>query len=241
MTDRVNLAKAKITELEWYGENSSQSRTKQDGKSFDVQFNPESLKVNFTNQKAGGEQPGGSPIQFVGTGTTKLALELFFDVTVPVEQGEKKVANDVRTLTADIAFFMKAQTPVEGQENAYVPPGIQFSWGSFLFEGVMDSMDETLEFFSDDGRPLRATVSIALSRQEITFTRPDPVDATGNSPTGTQPLQSSRAGDSVQKMAGRSGKQADWKQIAAANDIENPRQLAPGTLINLATPTGNRR
>ena len=241
MTDKVKLTKAKITELEWYGENHSQSRLKKDGKSFDIQFNPESLKVNFSNQKAGGDQPGGSPIQFVGTGTTKLALELFFDVTVPVKQGEKKVANDVRTLTADIAYFMKAQTAVERQENAYVPPGIQFSWGSFLFEGVMDSMDETLEYFSDEGRPLRATVSIALSRQEITFNRPDPVDATGNSSTGTQPLQSSRTGDSVQKMAGRNGKQSDWKQIAAANNIENPRQIPPGTLMNMSRPTGNRR
>ena len=241
MTEKVNLVKAKITELEWYGENHSQSRTKEGGKSFDVQFNPESLKVNFTNQKAGGEQPGGSPIQFVGTGATKLALELFFDVTVPVEQGGNKVANDVRTLTADIAYFMKAETAVEGQENAYVPPGIRFSWGSFLFEGVMDSMDETLEYFSDDGRPLRATVSIALSRQEITFIRPNPVDATGNSPIGTQPLQPSRAGDSLQKMAGRIGKQSDWKQIAAANNIENPRRLTPGTLVNLAGLPGSRR
>ena len=241
MSGQVKLVKAKITELEWYGENHSQSRPKKGGKSFDVQFNPESLKVNFANQKAGGEQPGGSPIQFVGAGTTKLAIELFFDVTVPVAQGKTMVANDVRTLTADVAYFMKAETAVQGQENAYVPPGIQFSWGSFLFEGVMDSMDETLEYFSDDGRPIRATVAISLSRQEITFTRPNPVDATGNSPTGTTPLQPALAGDSVQKMAGRSGKQNDWKQIAGANGIENPRRLAPGTLLNLAPRTANRR
>ena len=241
MTEEVKLTKAKITELEWYGDNYNQSRAKEGGKSFEVQFNPESLKVNFSNQKAGGDQPGGSPIQFVGTGTTKLALDLFFDVTTRVAQGENKVVNDVRTLTADIAYFMKPQTAVADQDNAYVPPGIQFLWGTFLFEGVMDSIDETLEYFSDDGRPLRATVSISLSRQEITFNRPEPVDATGNSAAGTKPLQFSRAGDSVQKMAGRSGQQNNYEQIAAENGIENTRQIAPGTPLNMATPSSNRR
>ncbi|MCB9434495.1 MAG: peptidoglycan-binding protein [Ardenticatenaceae bacterium] len=221
-----------MTELEWNGNSNIPSRPKDGGKAFDVQFNPESLKVNFANQKAGGDQPGGSPIQFVGSGTTKLALELFFDVTVPVSEG-KKVVNDVRTLTADIAYFMKANTAVEGQTNAIVPPGIRFHWGTFLFDGVMDSMDETLEYFSEKGYPLRATVSISLSRQEILYNRPEPVDPAGNSPAGTQTMQPARAGDSLPKMAGRSGKQNDWKKIAAANDIENPRQLPAGTLVNL--------
>ena len=46
---------------------------------------------------------------------------------------------------------------------------MRFQWGSFLFEGVMDSMDETLEFFSADGRPLRAKVSISITSQDIQF------------------------------------------------------------------------
>jgi hypothetical protein len=39
-------------------------------------------------------------------------------------------------------------------------------------------------------------------------------------------------------MAARQGKAADWKAIAQANNIENPRQLSPGTLVDMQ---GRRR
>ena len=35
-----------------------------------MQFNPETLTVTYTNQSAGGDQRGGSALQFVGKGTT---------------------------------------------------------------------------------------------------------------------------------------------------------------------------
>ena len=38
--------------------------------------------------------------------------------------------------------------------------GCRFEWGSFIFQGVVDSMDETLDYFSEEGVPLRATVSL---------------------------------------------------------------------------------
>jgi hypothetical protein len=34
-------------------------------------------------------------------------------------------------------------------------------------------------------------------------------------------------------MVANAGIKADWKAIAALNGIENPRNLAPGTLVNL--------
>jgi hypothetical protein len=46
-------------------------------------------------------------------------------------------------------------------------------------------------------------------------------------------MEPARQGDSVQSMAGRNGQPAGWQQIARANGIENPRNLAPGTLIDL--------
>ena len=50
-----------------------------------VQFNPETLKVSFANQiqtpSGAGDQSGTPARQFVGAGTTKLALQLWFDVT----------------------------------------------------------------------------------------------------------------------------------------------------------------
>ncbi len=195
-----------------------------------VQFNPQTLKVNYTNQKAGGDQPEGSAVQFVGRGTTKLAVDLLFDVTGPPDDDGEPV-NDVRKLTEKLFYFMKPK-PTDEQDK-FVPPGVRFLWGSFLFDGVMDSMNETLDFFSSDGRPLRATVSIALSQQELRFRFNEGAGAAA----GTQPQAEARAGDSVQQLAARQGRPGDWKAIAAANDIENPRNLTPGLRLSLTKPS----
>lgn len=236
MSQSVQLARARIVELDLSGSSDTPPQPKDGGKNFEVQFNPASLKVNFTNQKSGGEQPGGAPTQFIGQGTTKLTMELFFDVTGPVvnSQGNSRDLADVRTLTADIAHFLKGSTAVPDQENAFVPPGIRFNWGNFLFDGTLDSMDETLDFFSEDGRALRSTVAISISKQEISIYRPEEGGTGGGPPTGTQAMSPAQSGDSVQKMAGKKGKADQWKSIAAANDIENPRHIPAGTLINLA-------
>jgi hypothetical protein len=44
-------------------------------------------------------------------------------------------------------------------------------------------------------------------------------------------LTQAPAGASLQALAGASG--ADWRAVAQANGIENPRQLAAGQLIDI--------
>jgi hypothetical protein len=46
-----------------------------------------------------------------------------------------------------------------------------------------------------------------------------------------------RAGDTIQGAAARAGAR-DWKAVAVANGIENPRRVEPGALLNL-TGTGS--
>src|SRR5262249_9701960 len=142
----LQLKQAVLQEIWWTDKGALQEKgpNGQDGKEFTVQFNPQTLKVNFSNQKAGGEQPKGSSTQFVGKGVTKLTMELWFDISYAQAQGRVEEGDDidVRNLTQQVAYFMKPQ-PVKGKKNTYVPPGIRISWGTFLFDGVMDSMDET--------------------------------------------------------------------------------------------------
>lgn len=197
-----------------------------------VQFNPESLKVAFANQVAtpagAGDQKGTPARQFVGAGTTKLSLQLWFDVSAPMPTGEK-TETDVRKLTAKVAYFI---TPKQ-EGDKFVPPAVRFIWGSFQFDGIMESMEESLEFFSSDGRPLRASVTVNLTQQKITeFTfRPT---TPGDSPSpGTRPLTQATDGSNVQKEADKQGKGDKWQDIAAANNIENPRMLQPGQLLDM--------
>jgi len=208
-----------------------------------LQFNPETLKVSFANQiqtsTGTGEKSdkSGTPSrQFVGAGTTKLSLTVYFDATAPLAEGEAAV-DDVRKLTQRVAFFITPQP----QGKNFIPPAVRFVWGSFQFDGLMDSVEENLEFFSSDGKPLRASMNLALSQQRITqFTFRSGPGAPAAGPggglpsmPGTLPLTQAPAGATVQGLAAQAGLGDNWQAIASANGIENPRRLAPGQLINL--------
>ncbi len=212
-----------------------------------LQFNPESLKVSFANQiqtpPSKGDKSGTPARQFVGAGTTKLSFSVFFDANAPLPEGETPV-DDVRKLTQKIAYFITPQQ--EG--NTYIPPAVRFVWGSFQFDGIMDSVEETLDFFSSDGKPLRASMNLSLSQQKITefAFRATGANAPGAVPgipgggaPGTQPLTAATAGATIQGLAAQAGVGDDWQAIATANGIENPRLLAPGQLINLDLRAGS--
>lgn len=231
-----NLAKAELRQLDAKFENEVERSTW-----CKVQLNPDSLKVSFANQlvqpSGAGDQRGSPARQFVGAGTTKLALTLWFDVGSPLPQGEAPVT-DVRKLTKKVAYFITPK-PVPGQKDKFVPPAVRFIWGSFQFDGLMDSLEETLEYFSPQGVPLRASLGVSLSQQKIQFAFRD-IGGPGGAATGTgapqtpgtQPLAQAPAGSTVQGLADGAGKD-DWQSIAAANGIENPRLLAPGALLDL--------
>ncbi|WP_420125864.1 peptidoglycan-binding protein [Longimicrobium sp.] len=238
------LEKATLTEMWPGGPNNALTIKGQNGpeKIVKVQFNPQTLKLSFSNQNAGGNQSGGSPTQFAGQGTTKLSLELWFDVTLP-RAGGADPEGDVRNLTKEVAYFMSPQKLKDG--SGFAPPGVQFQWGTFLFKGTVDSMEETLDLFSEDGKPLRAGVTLSLSKQDLNFDfhKPDPAAAAaaaagtpgagGGPAAGTQPLSMAKSGDTVQGMAAAGGV-SDWKAVAIANGIENPRRMSPGALLNVS-------
>src|SRR4051794_39802475 len=100
MPQPVDVAKAQLTEL-WPGSDGTLLDQRKDGaavKQVTVQFNPQSLKTNYSNQNANTEKGGGS-VQFVGKGTTKLTMELWFDATRYDQPGASEAAGDVRNLT----------------------------------------------------------------------------------------------------------------------------------------------
>lgn len=244
MPETQRLEKAEIRQLDAKFENEINS-----DKSVKVQFNPESLKVSFANQivqpSGAGDQSGPAARQFVGAGTTKLSLQLWFDVTALAADGDNKdesgkAITDVRKLTQKVAYFITPQP--EGDK--FVPPAVRFIWGSFQFDGMMDSLDESLEWFSNEGVPLRASMSLNLSQQKITkFTFRDtrqPGAAGGAAAPGTRPLTQAPAGSTLQGLAASQGKGDNWQAIAQANGVENPRLLTPGQLIDLNPPSIRR-
>jgi hypothetical protein len=225
------LEKAQLIEL-----NQTFTQEKGGGEKVEVQFNPESLKVSFANQivqpQGGDQSAGNAGRQFVGAGTTKLALQLWFDVNAM----DKDPVDDVRKLTQKVIYFMTPQDS-EADPTKKAPPGVRFVWGSFKFDGMVDGIEESLEFFSPEGKPLRASVSLTLSQQKILVEFQDTAGVPSR--PGQAPLNAAKQGDSVQNMAAKSGK-LDWQAIAAANGIEDPLRMAPGQLVDLNAATRAR-
>src|SRR5436305_3129335 len=237
------LAKAELRELdaEMKNEINRDKWTK-------VQFNPDTLKVTYANQikepSGSGDQRGPQAQQFVGAGTTKLAVQLYFDVTQDLGQGLPDVI-DVRKLTQRVAYFITPLGDPPNNPKKFKPPILRFAWGTFQFDGIVEGMEGTLELFAFEGRRLRASVTMTVSQQKITtFTFNDAAEPPGvrrgNPPApGTQPQTAAPQGSSVQSLASSQpggtsgGGGGDWQSIAAANGIENPRILQPGQLIDL--------
>jgi len=230
------LVKAQLIELDAKGKEAQQK--------VEVQFNPETLKVSFTNQvqapKDGGDKSNASAQQFVGKGSTKLTVQLWFDVTgVLGEAAKTQAAGDVRKLTKEVVYFITPQQQKGGKEKKFIPPRLRFLWGSFQFDGIVEGMEESLEFFSPEGRPLRASVSLSLIQQEIQFQFGQAAAAAalagsgGGPAAGTAPLTPAPAGATMPGLADQRGQGDQWQRTAAANGIENPRQLPVGKLINL--------
>jgi hypothetical protein len=241
-------------------ETNAKGVIKPGGQEVEVQFNPETLRITYASQirppvnssrntgnltTGQADTLGSPPVQQTGPGSTRLSVQLWFDVTSVLPEG-KETTKDVRVLTNEVAYFMKAT-----DSTPPAPRGVQLQWGSLIFTGLMDSLDENLELFSTEGVPLRASVNIGISEGNVGFAKAGGgaggglsaglnlsagigIGVSASLGAGTQPLAQAEAGVSLQAMASASfGGDADWQSIATANGIENPRLLEPGQLINM--------
>ena len=72
--------------------------------------------------------------------------------------------DDVRRLTEKVAYFA---TPRPARGGALARPAVRLVWGTFQFDGYVETLEEVLESFSADGRPLRASLALSLARPQI--------------------------------------------------------------------------
>lgn len=212
----------------------------------DVQFNPTSLKVSLSNTIKENARNGNSrSAQFVDKSSSNLTVELIFDTTYIEQPGgtqgggqpatsastssnsrnNMQQGSDVRLYTKKIAdTFIK---PVAEGDKLKAPKRCLFQWGAFEFLGMVQSFDETLDFFSPEGRPLRATISLKLSEDRYQFRTREVNQAERNTPSLSSTGASGQGGAADQNASpvpGGSGNQAgNWRDTAMFNGIESPR------------------
>lgn len=223
----------------------------------DVQFNPSSLKVSLSNTLKENARNGNSrSAQFVDKSSSNLTIELIFDTTyieapggagqgggqtasnAGSNSGSKKAieqGSDVRLETKKIAdTFIK---PVAEGDKLKAPKRCLFQWGAFEFLGLVQSFDETLDFFSPEGRPLRATVSLKLSEDRYQFRNRAVEQAARTTPSLSSTGASAQGGpdQNAAPVPGTSGEGAgNWRDTSLFNGIESPRMPS---LSVLAVPS----
>jgi hypothetical protein len=122
-----------------------------------VHFNPASLQHTVSNTLKE-EGQGAKKKQYVSQTTAKLTMDVVFDTT---DTGE-----DVRITTNKMAQLLQ---PVPEGQSKKVPPVVKFSWGAYSFTGMVEQYKETIDFFAAGGLPLRSSINLTLSSQDVTF------------------------------------------------------------------------
>lgn len=209
-----------------------------------VQFNPESLKVTLSNSLKADTQGGanGPAAQYIEKSESSLSVELLFDTSAAATHhaalihncassggdtqapagdpnGASSQAMDVRSQTKCIADrFMKSPDDAESTGRPSAPARCRFQWGSFVFVGMLSSYNETLEYFSPEGIPLRAKLSLSLKEDRYQFEQLDIAAAQRE-----QPTLSPAADNLPQTLANQRKDPKSWRDAALFNGIENPR------------------
>ncbi|MCP4181740.1 MAG: hypothetical protein GY761_00230 [Hyphomicrobiales bacterium] len=191
-----------------------------------VHFNPETLDITFSNTLQRGSD--NQPAQVVNETTAKLNMELIFDTSLD--------GTDVRVETHKIARMM-APTQDSNDDEVKVPSIVVFEWGTIRFEGYIDSYKERIEFFSSEGVPLRAIVTLSITQQQRSFTPGTGQNKRQNNDltlNGNAPVQRLSANMTI--TAQNLGDPGAAKNLAAQNRIENLRHPEVNEIMVVNTP-----
>lgn len=184
------------------------------GQMIEVMFNPTEYTVDKGNQFQSTAILGlSTPLtQFVSGNAETLSMDLFLDT---YEKGE-----DVRT------YVEKMMTLVAIDKELHAPPVCQFVWGKFQFKATVEKITRKFTMFLGDGTPVRATLNVAF--KEYKTISEQLADPFRHSSDRTK-VRILNEGDSLWLLASREyGDPGEWRRIAAANDIDQPRTVEPG-------------
>jgi nucleoid-associated protein YgaU len=125
---------------------------------------------------------------------------------------------DVREYTEPIYKLLAVD------EHEHMPPEATFEWGKMKFVGFIVAINEKFTMFSSKGVPLRSTLEITMkSSKKDNMIR--------NSPDRTK-HRTVKSGDRLYSFAYAEYRNCgEWRKIAEANGIDNPRRLKTGESI----------
>lgn len=221
---QAQLVKATITVLEG----------SEKGKVVAALFNPSEYSFDRSNSYKATPVPGlGAPLlQFVNGEADHLNIELLLDDFTDPQgpRNGKPVDAPVATRLKQLGHLL------EIDRDLHAPPPVRFNWGPLEFVAVIEKIGRKVTKFRPDGTPARATVSVSFKeyrtlRQQLEDPRRESADKTKRRVVV--------GGDALWMIAAREyDDPREWVRIAEANDLDDPRDIAPGDWLEVP-PIGN--
>jgi hypothetical protein len=219
-----------------------------------VQINPETYSVSYGANYASLNAPGllMPLLQFVRGETRVLTVELLLDsfdnrsdansglasggataAVTGAAAGAAGVTAPPRTVWDRLQAIRKF---VVIDSDLHAPPVCRFKWGDVSFDGVMATLTERYTLFGDNGKILRARLSITIKSYRSVEDQIQ--DMSTHSPDRTR-VRTIREGETLAQLAEEAyGDPRLWRAIAEANGIDHPRFIAPGTALRIPALQG---
>ena len=185
---------------------------------------PEAKGKNAPNLRFQAGQPG--------TLSLSLTLDTTSDGSPVTEHTDKLLA--LMKVDANL-------TDADTGNNSSRPPWVEFHWGSTVsFRAVLERAQIRFTYFSSTGQPLRAKAELAL--KQFADDEQHPLqNPTSHTPT-LRRLHHLRSGETLDRVAAEHyGDHSRWRQIAEANDIDDPFRLPAGAALVIPALSGRRR
>jgi hypothetical protein len=167
-------------------------------------------------------------LEFTGGGPKTLTMELFFDVYE--ETGKPDVRDHINKLWNLTRISEKT---VNSKTDRGRPPLCLFQWGpNWSFTAVVMSLSVRFTLFHQDGTPVRAVANVTMQQAE------DDEKQKGTNPTShAEPgrkRREVRLHDTLALIAyDEYGDPSLWRAIAKDNQIEDPMDLRPGSILSI--------
>lgn len=210
------------------------------GKVISVLFNPAEYSFERTNSYKATPVPGlSSPIlQFVNGEADQLSMELFLDDYTDPDgptSRERKEQSPVAARIRELSKLLLVDAKI------HAPSPVRFNWGPMEFTAVIEKLGRKVTMFQPDGTPARATLSVTFKeyrtlRQQLEAPRRESADKSKRRVVVGR--------DRLWLLAAREYNDSnEWVRIAEANDLDDPREIAPGDWLELPpmeNPNGSR-
>jgi hypothetical protein len=195
-------------------------------------FNPTEISISRANsveaKKTTGKAMG--KVEFKGGDPQELSLEMFLDDLGSGDGVDGQL--DALHGAMEVAIEEK-----KGKTNSGRPQKVTFAWGAIKFKGLIKSLGITHARFSAAGATTRATVKIAITQTDPRPKSSAPASVGQNPTTRALPDLGAhilREGDTLQAVATDIyGDPNHWRELAAANGIDDPLRLRRGTVLAL--------